>query len=169
VNGAVVAPVPAPIPTTDPDAIYPIPGRPPLVGNGPRANLGEIAKELGRIEAKMHGLMGNGPEFNPVPEWINDIGQAFNFAKLLYEMLTASQAGGVYTLQSPCEFDQDTEEPLSPREVSYEGANGWLEVVSNKLDALAVLQQHAKELKQPICKHKPIGQPVQVTFVEQLP
>lgn len=164
VDGAVVAPAPLPVPTTDPNAVYPIPGRPPIVGNGPQPNLQEMAKELGRIEAKLHGLMNPQGELNPIPEWMNDLGDGLSKLLQLWELLTATQAGGQYTLSSECVVDAEGNRVESVAE--YSGAFNWLQVLSNKMDALAELQQHAKDLKQPICRHKPVGQPVQITFVE---
>jgi hypothetical protein len=165
VDGVVVSPSQTPTPTTNPDAVFPIPGRPPVVGNGPRPELGEIAKELGRLESKLHGLMNPAPEANPVPEWINDLGDTLNFARMVYELFTATQAGGTYTLSSPCVLDESG--GRIPTEIDYEGDLGWLGVLSNKIDALAQLQQAAKNLKQPICRHKAEGQPVTVTFTQQ--
>ncbi len=167
VNGNVLAPVLPPIPATDPGVVFPIPGQPGIPGNGPQPDLPSMAQELGRIERKLEAVLNPGGDANPLPEWANDLGDALNFARMLYELFTATQAGGTYTLSSPCVLDENDERV--PVGVNYEGDLGWLGVLSNKIDALAELQQVAKDLKQPICKHKPVGQPVQVTFVEQLP
>jgi hypothetical protein len=167
-NGSVVAPVQAPAPVTPSDVVFPVPGGAPVgsPGQSPRPDLTGIAQEVGRIERKLEGLLNpKNPTANPAPEWVNDIGDALNFARMVYELFTATQAGGTYTLSSPCVLDESDER--IPAEIDYEGGLSWLDVLSNKIDALALLQQAAKDLKQPICRHKAEGQPVTVTFTQQ--
>jgi hypothetical protein len=84
----------------------------------------------------------------------------------IWEAISASSAGGTYTLGSPCVVNEATGERVVT-EVQYSGGLTWLDVLNNKVDALAELQQAAKDLKQPICRHKAEGQPVTVTFTQQ--
>ena len=159
----VIVPVPAPAPTATPvDVHYPWPNGPGVGPGGTRPDIAAIAQEVGRIEQKL-ALMPRpgGDPSNPI-----DWGDLAATLLRIWEAFSASSAGGTYTLSSPCVVNEETEERIVT-EVQYSGGLTWLDVLNNKVDALAELQQAAKDLKQPICRHKAEGQPVTVTFTQQ--
>jgi hypothetical protein len=162
-DGAIVPFAPAPVPVTQPDAHFPVPGAPPVTGNGPRPTPEGIAQELGRLEQKLARLSDPGPEGpgdgSDRLQLISDlIGRLIEFA-------TSMTSGGGYGLSTPCEVDENGERIVTT--VNYSGATNSLGVLSNKVDALAALLQVHKDLKQPNCKQAPaVGQPVTVNFVQ---
>ena len=162
-DGALVPQAPAPVATTTPDAHFPVPGAPPVTGNGPRPTPEGIAQELGRLEQKLARLSDPGP--GGLGDGTDRLGLLFQILGKLVEFLTAINFGGVYSLSSPCVLDENDERIVST--VEYEGAPTTLGVVMNKIDALAALIQVHKDLKQPNCTpKKPVGQPVTVNFVQ---
>ena len=162
-DGVIVPQAPAPVAVTPPDAHFPVPGAPPVTGNGPRPTPEGIAQELGRLEQKLARLSDPGPAGNG--DGTDRLGLIFQILSTLVEFLTAIQSGGGYGLSSPCELDENGERIVTT--VEYPGAPTTLGVVLNKLDALAALLQVHKDLKQPICKQTPaVGQPVTVNFVQ---
>lgn len=162
-DGAIVPQAPATVAVTPPDAHFPVPGAPPVTGNGPRPTPEGIAQELGRLEQKLARLSDPGPEGpgdgSDRLQLISDlIGRLIDFA-------TSMTAGGGYGLSSPCEVDENGERIVTT--VNYPGSTNSLGVLSNKVDALAALIQVHKDLKQPNCKQAPaVGQPVTVNFVQ---
>ena len=162
-NSGQLLPLPQAAPATIPaDVHFPWPGGPAVGPGGTRPDAVAIAQEVGRIEQKLALMPKPGPDpSNPV-----DWGDLASTLLRIWEAIQSVNAAGVYTLSSPCELDEDTEERIVT-EVPYDGALSWLEVLNNKVDALAQLQQVAKDLKQPICRHKAQGQPVTVTFIEE--
>jgi hypothetical protein len=162
-NNSQLAPLPQAAPATIPaDVHFPWPGGPAVGPGGTRPDVVAVAQEVGRIEQKLALMPKPGPDpSNPV-----DWGDLAATLLRIWEAIQASNAAGLYTLSSPCELDENTEERIVT-EIPYDGALTWLEVLNNKVDALAQLQQVAKDLKQPICRHKAQGQPVTVTFVEE--
>lgn len=162
-DGAIVPQAPATVAVTPPDAHFPVPGAPPVTGNGPRPTPEGIAQELGRLEQKLARLSDPGPEGpgdgSDRLQLISDlIGRLIEFA-------TSMTSGGGYSLSSPCELDENGDRIVST--VEYSGATNSLGVLSNKIDALAGVLQVHKDLKQPNCKQAPaVGQPVTVNFVQ---
>jgi hypothetical protein len=162
-DGAIVPQAPATVAVTPPDAHFPVPGAPPVTGNGPRPTPEGIAQELGRLEQKLARLSDPGPEGpgdgSDRLQLISDlIGRLIEFA-------TSMTSGGGYGLSSPCEVDENGERIVTT--VNYSGATNSLGVLSNKVDALAALIQAHKDLKQPNCKQPAaVGQPVTVNFVQ---
>jgi len=162
-DGKVLPQAPAAVPTTSPDAHYPVPGAPPVTGNGPRPTPEGIAEELGRLEQKLARLS------NPATD---EEGQGEDRLKLLrdnigniLDFFLSMTSGGGYSISSPCETDENGD-PVE-HVVEYGGALQSLGVISNKIDALAALLQVHKNLKQPNCTPpKPVGQPVTVNFVQ---
>lgn len=162
-DGAVVPQAPAPVAVTPPDAHFPVPGAPPVTGNGPRPTPEGIAQELGRLEQKLARLSDPGP--GGPGDGTDRLGLLFQILGQLVEFLTAIQSGGGYGLSSPCELDDNGNRIVTT--VEYSGAPTTLGVVLNKIDALAALLQVHKDLKQPICKQTPaVGQPVTVDFLQ---
>jgi hypothetical protein len=74
---------------------------------------------------------------------------------------------GVYTLEPVCDFDSQGL-PMPAREASWQGGIGEVAELGAKVDALAELLQHHKELRQPICSKLPRRiDPVTVAFEEE--
>jgi len=163
VDGLVVPQAPAPVAVTPPDAHFPVPGAPPVTGNGPRPTPQGIAQELGRLEQKLARLSDPGPGGNG--DGTDRLGLLFQTLNRLVDFLTSITAGGGYELSSPCVLDDLDERIVTT--VEYGGGLSSLNVLSNKIDALAALLQVHKDLKQPICKQTPaVGQPVTVDFLQ---
>ena len=162
-DGSVVPVRPAPTPTTEAGAITPWPGARPIPGTGigPAATLVGIAQELGRIERKIEVMNTPGEPGNMVDKF-GDLGQLVG---PLIEAIMALASGTTYTLDSPCEVD-DEGSKLPPVVVEVPGALTSFGAILNRLDALAQLIQVHKDLKQPGCKHKPTGEWVTVQFEE---
>ncbi len=161
-NGAVIPlPTEAPKPTPT-DVHFPWAGGPGVGPGGTRPDIAAVAQEVGRIEQKLALMPRPGQDpGNPI-----DWGDIAATLLRIWEAIQATNAEGIYTLSSPCVLDEETDERIVT-EVEYDGGLTWLEVLNNKVDALAQLQQVAKDLKQPICRHKAEGQPVTVTFTQQ--
>lgn len=164
--GAVAPQPPAAVPTTPAGSVIPWPGAPaiPAQGPAPRADLVGIAQELGRIERKLEYMNTPAkPTFGP--DGPLDL---VNLARSIWEILSAITAARNYELSSPCEVDANGD-PLPPRVVEVAGAVTPFGALYNRIDAIAELLQHHKELKQPVCKGSSpqiTGQPVTVTFEE---
>jgi hypothetical protein len=160
-DGAIV-PVPVPAPVTTPEgSIIPWPGAPPIpaIGTPPQPTMEGIATEVGRIERKLE-LMNNGKGNGDLTDRLQLLGTLLN---QLLDLLSAVGAGTTYTLDSPCEVD-DEGVILPPVEVEAPGASSQFGVLLNRFDALAELIQIHKNLKQPGCKHKLAGEIVSVNF-----
>lgn len=148
----------APPRVTDPEVITVPGGAIGQPGARPRADLESMARELGRIEQKMEislSLQTGDNQAPPRDPLLEQIGQE----------LLSPYPGGEFLLFPVCETDADGT-PLPPREAPWPGGAGALALLSAKIDALAELLQHSKELRQPICRQKPIGREVTVTFEE---
>ena len=160
-DGTVTPTQPGPVTQTQPGSVVPWPGAPsiPAIGPAPRADLVGIAQEVGRIERKIDlmNTPGSGQNgFENLSELLGLLGQ-------IWEFLTASASGTTYTLDSPCEVD-DEGVKLPPIEIEAPGASTTFEALLNRTDALAELIQAHKNLKQPGCKHKLAGEIVTVNF-----
>jgi hypothetical protein len=120
-------------------------------------NLAGIAAEVGRIESKVGSLLAR-----PAPE-------AFDFEGLLEQIaeLLRPEAepipGATYQVRRPCGRGSNGE-PLPPVLVQVPSAADASEAILRRLDALAVLIDEQKQLRQPVCKSRPTGEPVTVTF-----
>jgi hypothetical protein len=123
-----------------------------------------MAREMGRQEQKLNRLLarptgggggGEPPQF-PDLSWLQD----------LLQLLTSIDGPGGYQLQGPCEVGPDGE-PVPPRVAEWGASVGLERAVLKRVDALAELLQHHKDLRQPICTPgRAQGQPVTVTFEE---
>jgi hypothetical protein len=104
---------------------------------------------------------GGAPQLPPGFDW-GDL-----FQKLLKLVLEADGPGG-FQLQGPC--DRDSEGDLLPPRVAEWGPSLGIERnIVKRIDALAELIQHHKDLRQPTCGGgggRAVGQPVTVTFEE---
>ena len=162
-DGVIVPQAEPPVPATQPDAHFPVPGAPPVTGNGPRPTPEGIAQELGRLEQKLARLSDPGPE-GP-GDGSDRLQLLSDLIGRLIEFATSMTSGGSYSLSSPCELDENGNRIVST--VNYPGATNSLGVLGNKIDALAGVLQVHKDLKQPNCKQPAaVGQPVTVNFVQ---
>lgn len=131
-----VAPAVKPTPVTDH-----IVGDLKIPARAPQATMQGIAEEVGRIEQKLSIMLNPG-----------DLKDKIDWMKLfldIKELLQASTSGSVYQLSSPCELDANGNRII--KEAAYSGDLSYMAVISNKIDALAQLIQHSKDLKQPAC------------------
>jgi hypothetical protein len=86
----------------------------------------------------------------------------------LAELLLSFDPQGGYSITGPCERGPDGE-LLPPRAAAWGASTGLERNILKRVDALAELLQHHKDLKQPICPPgRAVGQPVTVTFEEVL-
>jgi len=161
INGNLITPAPVSVPATSPTSIIPWPGADPIgtPGQAPRATLEGIAQEVGKIERKLEVM--NDASKDLIPDSPLDL---LGLARKIYEILTSSLGAPTYTLDSPCEVDASGDK-LPPVQIPVGPALTSMELVSNKIDALAVLIQAHKNLRQPNCKPKqPTGEFVTVNF-----
>lgn len=146
-----VAPAVKPTPTTDHKV-----GTITIPAKAPQPTLQGIAEEVGRIEQKL-GIVLNPGNQTPDVSWMADL------AKLV-EALLSMTAGGKYLMLAPCEFNPDGSRVK--KEAPYSGSLDRIGVLHNKVDALALMMQHGKDLKQPICDESTPRSTVTVTAYE---
>jgi hypothetical protein len=130
-------------------------------GLAPAPTMQAMAAELGRLERKgeitidklgrMEALAGAGEVLQALAEW-----------------LLSADPGTTYSIQPPCGTDANGD-PLPPVDVIVPPTIGPDAALLARVDALAMLIDEHKQIRQPICKGKPTGQPVTVTFVEADP
>jgi hypothetical protein len=153
--GVPVAPAPLPVPVTPTGSVYPIPGGPPLVDNGPRADLQAIATELGRMEQKLHGLMNPTSPLNPSPEWLDDLFRMYERFAIISDLLTLDTNGITYRLQAPC--DRDEEGQFLEWEQQIPPAD-YLPAIVGRLDALMDAIDKLNTWKRTVCRTpQPVG------------
>lgn len=152
---------PGPVTQTQPGSIVPWPGAPviPGTGVGPRPDLTSIAQEVGRIERKIDLMNTPGSGQNG----FENLAELLGLLAQIWELLSAQASGTTFTLDSPCEVD-DEGVKLPPIEVEAPGGLTYFEALTNRMDALAELIQVHKNLKQPGCKHRLAGEIVTVNF-----
>jgi hypothetical protein len=135
------------------------------VGNGPQTSPEEMAKELGRIEAKLELLL-RAPT-GPGGDLADLIGSLLGPLGNLIASFFDGAPAGQYKLIGPCEVDEDGQPIVPPVELyaPYEETSDNTSAVIARLDALAELLQHHKNLRQPSCKNPPPqGELVTVNF-----
>lgn len=129
-----------------------------IPAKAPQATLQGIAEEVGRIEQKLEIVLNPGNQA-PQIDWMNNLGK-------IAELLFSVAASGNYELSSKCELDANGQRIV--KQAAYGGSIDRIGVIENKIDALAELMQHSKDLKQPACI--PPVQPSTVTVTAyQLP
>lgn len=117
-----------------------------ITATSARADLTAIAQELARVEQKTARIL-EGIEDNVRGDV--SLGDLLALLTPLLDLLLNQRDGGAYELSSPCEVDESGV-PLEPREASYAG--GYvIDNISSKVDAIAQLLQHHKDMKQPNC------------------
>jgi hypothetical protein len=151
---------PVPIPGVLPPVVAgPVPQTPvgseivagvPIGVQAPAATLVGIAAEVGRIEQKVASVMDALRVANP--SWLEDLLQTFQLLKTLYDFLTGTSQGGTYELTSKCEKDAQGE--LIIKTAEFPATDNSFDEISVKIDAIAELLQHSKDLKQPMCVEK---------------
>jgi hypothetical protein len=120
---------------------------------GPRPTPEGIANELGKLERKLElALAPEGP-LSLLEQLNKVIDQAENIEFLLERLFPQGPyefPAGQYELTPVC--DRDSEGALLPPRVApWAAGEGEITEVRRKLDALAALVQHHKDLKQPTC------------------
>jgi hypothetical protein len=143
----------------------PWPGADPIgePAKRPAPNLDAIATELGRIEQKVAQGFGRptGPGLGAIEALLRRI--------LDEEDDEYTYQAGSYQLHRVCEVD-DNGNPLPPLSAPWPAGVGSLAELGAKIDAIALLLQHHKVIKQPVCAPArlpaPQGRPVTVTFEE---
>jgi hypothetical protein len=160
-DGTVTPTQPGPVTQTQPGSIVPWPGAPsiPAIGPAPRPDLQGIAQEVGRIERKIDLMNTPGSGQNG----FENLGELLGLLEQIWSFLSATASGTTYTLDSPCEVDEEGIK-LPPIEIEAPGASTTFQALLNRTDALAELIQAHKNLKQPGCKHKLAGEIVTVNF-----
>lgn len=130
-----------------------LPGGRPLTDNGPRPTPEGIATELGKLEQKLEILLNPKEELSPLDLLNRIIDQTENIKFLLETLFPPGPYTfdpGQYELAPVC--DRDSEGALLPPRVApWPGGEGEFVELRQRLDALAVLIQHHKDMKQPTC------------------
>lgn len=125
----------------------------------PPPTLQGIASEVGRIEQKLRVLskqpQGGSADLDPLKELLD----------LLLEKLSQAYPAGSYEMVGPCEPALGGG-PGASRSASWSGGIGSFASILARVDALAELLQHHKDLRQPICRQKASGEEVTVIFEE---
>jgi hypothetical protein len=151
-------PAPAVVPVTPP-SVEVLPGGVTVGGpaTAPRATPEGTSVELSKIEGKAALAAAGGAG---VGDLIKDL------VDKVREALASAYGPGSYVLVPVCDVKPDGT-PADPITASWPGGSGQLSEVSAKLDAMAVLLQGLKDLRQPICKGpRTEGRGVTVHFVE---
>jgi hypothetical protein len=126
--------------------------------------LAGIAAEVGRIETKLKLVLARpDPE---VPDNTDMLWEVLEQLQGLVEDRETPHPAGTYQMDSSCETDEEGNR-LPPILVGFPAAVGATEAILQRLDAMALLLQVHKDLKQPGCKHpRPQGEAVTVQFSE---
>lgn len=158
-DGTTVPPPPATTPQTPP-------GTEDFLGEtigqsekAPPPTLEGISSEVGRIEQKLRVLSlqpsGGSGDLSGLEALLQD----------LKDLLEAAYLGGSYVIAGRCEpVGAGTPQPI--RSATWGAGEGQFGQVNQKLDALAELFQHHKDLRQPVCRQKASGEEVTVVFEE---
>lgn len=126
-------------------------------GQAPPSTPGGMAQELGRLEKKAELALDRMGPLDNLPDVIDAITD-------LIDLVDRFDPGGSYSIRPACGTDANGN-PLPPIEVPIASGLGMVHAVTARLDAIAELIDHHKQLRQPICKGKPTGQPVTVTLL----
>lgn len=148
------------LPQTQPAAVPITPATAVLIGttlfDGATAatSLVAIGQEVLRIEKKLEAIMQ--PGATPDIPWLDLLSQIANAISIL-------SSANTYTMVEVCPPDGQPPE-------EYEWEVPGVPVIglglAARLDALAEMLQVHKNLKQPVCRTVPQGQPVQVQFIQ---
>jgi hypothetical protein len=109
---------------------------------------------MGRLEVKLERLLTrNGPQE------VDLSGVIARLNEILAE-LQAPYAGGNYSISEACSTQ-------GARSAPWSGGEGAFAALQVRMDALARLVEHHKQMRQPVCHVRAVGQPVAVDFVEE--
>jgi hypothetical protein len=148
----VPAPRPPAVQTTAPGTTF-LPGGRPLPANGPAPTMQAIATELGKLERKLEIILNPNDTLSPLELLNKVIDQTENIEFLINRLFPPepySFEAGSYQLTPICDRDSEGE-LLPPRVAPWSGGEGEFTELRQRLDALAELIQHHKDLKQPTC------------------
>ena len=136
-----------------------------IPANGPQPSLDGIAKEVGRIESKMASVMKSAPLKDPL-EW-DEIIAILRLLKDLFDGITDDEPQSAYQISSPCELDDQEQRIVFASTIA--ASTDKFGAIINRINAVADLLQHSKNLKQPLCPGQrfPVsGQAVTVNFTQ---
>jgi hypothetical protein len=154
---------PAPAPTNT-GATF-LPGGRPLAPNGPQPTIQGIATELGKLEQKLEIVLNPNDPLSPL-ELLNKVIDQIENIEFLIERLFPPEpytfSPGAYELAPICDRNSEGE-LIEPLKAPWTGGEGELTELRRKLDALALLIQHHKTLKQPTCGGRGSGPSSNVT------
>lgn len=118
-----------------------------------------VAQELLRIEKKIEAIMQPGD--TPDIPWLE-------LLQFIANQISIASTGNTWTLTEVCPPPGTLPEDWEP--TIYEFEVPGVPVVNiglaQRLDTIAEMLQVHKNLRQPVCKSVPIGQPVQVQFIQ---
>lgn len=132
---------------------------------GPQPSLDGIAKEVGRIESKLASVMKSAPLKDPL-EW-DEIIAILRLLKDLFDGITDNEPQSAYQITSPCELDDQEQRIVFASTIA--ASTDKFGAIINRINAVADLLQHSKNLKQPLCPGQrfPVsGQAVTVNFTQ---
>ena len=132
---------------------------------GPQPSLDGIAKEVGRIESKLASVMKSAPLKDPL-EW-DEIIAILRLLKDLFDGITDDEPQSAYQISSPCELDDQEQRIVFASTIA--ASTDKFGAIINRINAVADLLQHSKNLKQPLCPGQrfPVsGQAVTVNFTQ---
>lgn len=158
------SPVTAAKPTTTPTDAHVVDNK-VIPANGPQPSLDGIAKEVGRIESKMASVMKSAPLKDPL-EW-DEIIAILRLLKDLFDGITDDEPQSAYQISSPCELDDQEQRIVFASTIA--ASTDKFGAIINRINAVADLLQHSKNLKQPLCPGQrfPVsGQAVTVNFTQ---
>ena len=146
-------------------ARFPVSGGPSVTTSGPRASVGDVALEMGRIERKIDFMLNADQTWNP--NWITLLWAALQALEPLLDWLDQEDGwpGAEYTLTEDCGDLPEGADPVQ-RSVVVPPAEQIGDYLVNQFAAMAQLQQFHLQLRQPICRRRvePEGQSVTVSF-----
>ena len=158
------SPVTAAKPTTTPTDAHVVDNK-VIPANGPQPSLDGIAKEVGRIESKMASVMKS-TAAKDGPEWDEILG-VLRFLKAIFDGITDDEPQSAYQISSPCELDDQEQRIVFASTIA--ASTDKFGAIINRINAVADLLQHSKNLKQPLCPGQrfPVsGQAVTVNFTQ---
>ena len=151
-------------PTTTPTDAHVVDNK--VISNtGPQPSLDGIAKEVGRIESKLASVMKS-TAAKDGPEWDEILG-VLRFLKTIFDGITDDEPQSAYQISSPCELDDQEQRIIFASTIA--ASTDKFGAIINRINAVADLLQHSKNLKQPLCPGQrfPVsGQAVTVNFTQ---
>ena len=151
-------------PTTTPTDAHVVDNK-VITNTGPQPSLDGIAKEVGRIESKLASVMKSAPLKDPL-EW-DEIISILRLLKDLFDGITDNEPQSAYQISSPCELDDQEQRIVFASTIA--ASTDKFSAIINRINAVADLLQHSKNLKQPLCPGQrfPVsGQAVTVNFTQ---